>query len=152
MSHIENVNGVVITDLIAFEAACKRLGVEFHKDQKTFVAFNTGHCDHAVHVPGLRYEMGLTGSPQPNGKVAFQPQLDYYSDGQEIQRRFCAKLATPTYHNVSHADPNYSVSFEKLMDAYSVEVLKAQARKKGYQPIETILPNGKIKLTVTLPN
>ena len=151
MSHIEKV-GVVITDLLAFEAACKRLGIEFHKDQKTFVAWGTGQCEHAVHFPGLRYEMGLIGTSLPNGKRGFQPQLDYYSDGVKIQQMLCKKLDAPVYHAVSHADPNYSVSFEKLVDAYSLEVLKAQALKKGYHPIETILPNGKIKLMVTLPN
>ena len=141
---------MVITNLEAFEAACKQLGIEFHKGQKSFVAYNVGQCDHAVHFPGLRYELGLVGAPLPNGKTGYEPKLDYFSDGLEIQHKLCKKLDTPIYHSVSHADPKYSVDFEHLKKAYAIEVLKGQAVKNGYKnPIFTQLPDGKTVMKVS---
>ena len=155
MSHIENVK-TVITDLVAFEAACKRLGVEFRRDQQTYAWFgrsvgdwpvppglevkDLGHCAHAVHVPGVQYEVGLV--PNKEGKVGYTLAYDFWgSEGAGLQRRFCKQTS-------GGSNPKYSRGMEVLLDTYSVEVLKRKAQQQGYRAIETLLPNGKIKLTV----
>ena len=40
------------------------------------------------------------------------------------------------------------VEFDRFLQAYAVEVAKAQARKKGYQVNETALQDGSIKLSI----
>ncbi len=73
MSHISKIE-IKITDLEALRKACQRLGFSFLENKKSFVRYNgTSECDHAIQVPGARYEVGLRG-----------PELlfdDYYQGG-----------------------------------------------------------------------
>src|ERR1039458_6520976 len=129
MSHIESVN-VVITDLEALKDACKRLGVDFIANKKTynwfgysvgdtplpegFTAEELGHCDHAIHVPGVTYEVGVV--PCKKGK-GYTLLVDFWGksgrhDGEKLKAKFGAGLT-------------------KLVDAYSIEALKRKARAKG---------------------
>ena len=146
MSHVETV-AVTFTDLVAFEAACKRLGAEFRKNQTMFEAYNRSKCVHAVHVPGCNYELGLV---QNADKKSYSPQLDYYSDGIKLQHMFCKRMpagqVADWYKNYDHGDPNYTKGFEKLTDAYSVEVVKRKAYAKGMQVFESVMPDGGIKI------
>lgn len=146
MSHIESVN-VVITDLTALKAACTRLGVEFLENKKTynwfgrsvgdypipngFAAEDLGKCEHAIKVPGVRYEVGVV--PLKEGK-GYTLLYDFYGrsathDGEKLKQKFGDGLT-------------------KLVDAYSLEALKAKARAKGYMSQEKTV-NGKTHLVVT---
>ena len=149
MSHIETVR-VMIVDLKAFKAACERLGVEFRENQKRFASFNAGTCVHAIHVPGCDYEIGLVTDGKGYGLA-----MDFWGPGVELQHRFCDALPAGQYTNYgsSHGDGQYTKGFEKLIDAYSTEVLKnkAYAQYPGCQVLDSVLPNGKIRLEVILP-
>jgi hypothetical protein len=154
MSHVETAR-VTITDLDALKAACARLGVEFVENKKTYnwygrhmgdypppAGFNPsdlGHCDHVVRVPGVNYEIGIVKARNPDGTPAkgYTCLFDFWGtggssrhDGQKLLKQFGQGLV-------------------KLVDAYSVEALKAVPRKKGYTTSESKLPNGKTKLLVT---
>jgi len=137
MSHIETVQ-VHIADLEALKAACKRMGVDFREGQKTFVSYTgQNRCEHAIHVEGVLYEIGLVDGQTKVKSWNLCADLDY-GPGIELKKKFCRLTDTGSYtHN-----------YENLMDAYAVEVLKRKARAKGYRAVESKLPNGKIKLTV----
>ena len=146
MSNVESVN-VQITDLKSLKAACERLGVEFRENQKTYTFFGRsvgdyplpagftaeelGKCEHAIHVPGVRYEIGVV--PLKTGK-GYTLLYDFYGrsghhDGEKLKDKFGTGLT-------------------KLVDAYSLEALKAKARAKGYISSEKVV-NGKTHLVVT---
>ncbi len=73
MSHISKIE-VQITDLEALRKACQRLGFSFLENKNTFARYNgTSVCDHAIQVPGARYEIGLKGT-----ELLFD---DYYQGG-----------------------------------------------------------------------
>ena len=62
MSHISKIE-VQIQDICTLKKACERLGFTFQENKKTFVRYNgTSECDHAIQVPGARYEIGLRGT------------------------------------------------------------------------------------------
>ena len=142
MSHIETC-AVLITDLKALRAACVRLGVTFSEGQKTFKAYYPHNaCAHAITgIAGTDWEVGLKETPVKKGS-AFSPIFDTWGNqGLNIQKKFCKQKA----------DGSYSKNFEELANAYSLEVLKAKARAKGYTCQEKVV-GGKLKLTVTLGN
>ena len=142
MSHVETVNTQIL-DLASLKKACERLGVEFIEGRKTYkwfgrsvgdyplpagyTAADLGKCDHVIKVPGVEYEIGVV--QKKNGK-GYDLLFDFWGPGQGLLQKFSKGLT-------------------KLVDAYSVETLKAKARAKGYLCSEQQLPNGKTKLTVT---
>lgn len=159
MSHVESCK-VQFNNLTAVKAACKALGVEFVENAKTYAWYghhvgdypisqemkdagvtksNLGSCSHKIKVPGSEYEIGLY---EVQGKPGvFLPLYDFFGTGRNIQTALCKKNANGTYGK----------GLEKLADTYSVEVLKAKARSKGYQ-FREVNAGGKIKLVVTLGN
>jgi hypothetical protein len=142
MSHVENCK-VKVMDLTALKAACKRMGVEFVENKRTynwygrsvgdyplpagFKAEDLGKCDHVIRVPGVGYEVGVVKSK--NGK-GFDLLYDFWGPGQGLLTKFGQGLT-------------------KLADAYSVEALKAKALAQGYISNEVVADNGEITLTVS---
>jgi hypothetical protein len=144
MSHIETVN-VTLTDLKALKAACDRLGVEFRENQTTFANYYAHDaakraCVHAIHVPGCAYEVGLRAV---KGTKSFEPVYDHWGPGGAgIQKTLCAQ---------DPSGPNgHSIKLEKLVKAYSIEVIKAKARSQGYTLTERINAAGKTQLFATV--
>jgi hypothetical protein len=153
MSHIEKCS-VVITDLKALKPACETLGLTLSEGQKKFVGYYGAKnpCQHAIKVPGVSWEVGLLSADTEGNKVkgwttAFDP---FGTQGQTIASKLCKKhgeqYGQPVY---KHKDGTHHC--ETLMNQYSLEVLKAKARAKGYQFKQTTV-DGKIKLQVTLGN
>ena len=149
MSHVETAR-VSVVDLKALKAACTRLGVEFVEGKKTynfygrhvgdyplpagFTAAEMGKCEHAIKVPGVHYEIGV--APSKNGK-GYTLLYDFYGSGSNAA------------HDGEKLLKKFGQGLTKLVDAYSIEALKAQARAKGYMTQESVLSNGKTKLVVT---
>lgn len=147
MSHVASVS-LVIKDLKALEAACKRLGLTFVRDQKTHAWYGEwvndyeaadaayiqsgikpeeyGHCLHAIKVPGSTYEIGVYKNPKGTGFVL---AYDFYGPGYTIKEKLGQGL-------------------EKLKQAYGVSKAKLEAQAKGWMCQETALPNGSIKLVL----
>lgn len=146
MSHVVTIK-CELRDLSAIEAACKRLGWTFVRDQKTFEWFGEwmndysaadaayvamdmkpeeyGKCDHAIRVPGAKYEIGLIAR---EGK--FIPVFDNWSSGG---------LKGLTAAN----------GLKGFIQAYSVEKSKNELRRKGYSPVEQTRADGSIVITAT---
>jgi len=146
MSHVVTIK-CELRDLAAIEAACKRLGWTFKRDQKTFEWFGEwmndyaaadaayvamdmkpeeyGKCNHAIGVPGAKYEIGLIAR---DGK--FIPVFDNWSSGG------LKKLTAANGLN-------------GFIQAYSVEKSKNELRRKGYSPVEQTRSDGSIVITAT---
>jgi hypothetical protein len=74
MSHIAKIE-CQINDLNTLKEACRRLHLEWRENQKTYAWYgrhvgdypipegfkieDMGKCDHAIHVPGASYEIGV---------------------------------------------------------------------------------------------
>lgn len=147
MSHIATVK-TKIMDLEALKAACRELGAEFKQGQKTYAWYgerigndplpegmrieDLGKCDHAIHVPGVRYEIGIV-------KVGnhFKLAYDFYGydgcsdrhDGHKLQEKF-------------------GVECGKLVQSYAVHVAMRQAAMRGLSVHRTTLTNGSVKLMI----
>ena len=124
MSHISKIE-LEVNDLNALDRACKRLGLELVKDQQSFRWFgnNPGICNHAIKVPGAEYEIGITSV---NG--IYELQCDYYD------------------RNIGKVIGNKG---GVLKQAYAVEKVKSEARRKGYAVLEKQTDTG-IRLHVRL--
>lgn len=149
MSHIEKC-AVAFTDLKALQKACETLGVKFVEGKKTFQAYFGANnpCEHAITaIPGTSYEVGLeavAGAKVPT----WTAKADFFSHhGVAIKKALGTDQAAGKVVNgaVTH-------NLHGLANEYSVEVLKAKARSKGYQFRQVRNPNGQIKLVVTLGN
>ena len=124
MSHISKIE-LEVKDLGTLGQACRRLGLELLKGQKTFRWYGQedGKCDHAIKVPGAIYEIGVIKAAS-----ALELQCDYY-------------------------DPAIGKAIGQtggiLKQAYAVERTKAEARRKGYTVIEKTTDSG-IRLHVRM--
>lgn len=145
MSHVVSVN-VVITDLAALEAACKELSLQFMRDQKKhawwgqwandYSASNAayiqsgikpedyGKCEHAIKVPGSKYEIGVYKNPKGKGFIL---AYDNYSTGHVISEKL-------------------GVGLEKLKQLYAANVATMKAKANGWMVNRKWLPNGALKL------
>ena len=123
MSHISKIE-LEVRDIQVLGNACKRLGLELLKGQKTFKWYGKeAECDHAIRVPGANYEIGVV----KNGSL-YELNCDYY-------------------------DPNIEKTIGRqggiLKQAYAVEKAKVEARKKGYSVVERRIETG-IRLHVRI--
>lgn len=146
MSHVTSVS-MQIRDLNALKQACARMGAIFVQDQKTYAWYgrsvgdfpipqgmteaDLGKCNHAIRVPGVRYEIGVVKQKDGTYSLAY----DFYGtggghDGQKLKEKFGDGLG-------------------KLKQAYAVAAAKLKAKAMGWMCHETTLPNGTIKLAFT---
>jgi hypothetical protein len=59
MSHITTKNNILISDLDALETACKDLGYELHRNERSFKAYTVQECEHFIRLDEDHYEVGL---------------------------------------------------------------------------------------------
>ena len=92
MSHIVSIE-VKINDLPALQLAVAHMGFEWLEGQKTYEWYGQwigdspmpdtmtkeelGTCDHAIRVPGCKYEVGVVAMPDGT----FELRYDYYYSG-----------------------------------------------------------------------
>lgn len=124
MSHISKIE-LEVKDLGILSQACRKLGLEFIRDQESFKWYGRESvCSHAIKVPGADYEIGVTAQ---DGR--YDLACDFY-------------------------DPSLEKVIGKqgglLKQAYAVEKTKNEARKKGYSVIERQTQAG-IRLHVRMP-
>jgi hypothetical protein len=100
MSHVESIK-LNITDLDALEAACKSIGLELSRGQKTyrwwghsvgdypipagFTANDLGKCEHAIRIPNNNsaYEIGVVKNR--DGRDGYTLLWDFYAGGKGMQ-------------------------------------------------------------------
>jgi len=141
MSHVSTVE-TVVKSLPAMAKACGEVGAEFREGQQTFEWFGRwmddyhdadaaykngikpedyGKCDHAVHVPGAKYEVGLVS--QPDG--SFNLVYDGWGPGGLHQK--------------------LGKGIETLRQAYAVEVVREQVLMQGLDiASESTLEDGSV--------
>lgn len=117
-----------MTDLTAFEKACRDLGVELRKDQKQFknYADRRSPCDMAIAIPGNKqaYEAGLVKTK--DGK-AYKIQVDNYQDGKGMVQAIGRDAGL-------------------LMQRYGINAARNAAVKQGMSVREQKLEDGSIRL------
>ncbi len=132
MSHISKVE-VKIDSLDLLKEACQRLGFEFRPNQRHYKWYgrwtgdtplpdgireeDLGKCDHAVHVPGCAYEIGVV------------KQGNYYILLWDDRHRGGLKKKTGEGAGI-------------LKQAYAVCRVRAQARLQSYRVREIKTPAG----------
>lgn len=129
VSHIATVE-LEIKDLDALEAACRQLGLQFNRGQRTYKWYGTrvgreplphgfkveelGKCEHAISVPGnsKAYEIGI--AQRRDGQPGYTLLYDYWQGGygliEKVGDEKCGKLT----------------------QEYAAQVAIKQARKQGF--------------------
>lgn len=126
MSHVQTIE-IEITDLNTVKSVCKRLGLEWKQDQKTFRWYvGQNPCDHAISVPGASYEIGVLKNV---GMKGYTLQVDYYD-----------KKVTEKIGQLGGL----------FKQAYALEKAKAEAIKKGYSVREHKINERQIELRITV--
>lgn len=137
MSHINKISHILLTDLASVAGACERLGALLTEGQTTHEYYGgKGRCEHAIGVPGVTYEVGLTKEGE-----GYSLNADLY--GSPYPRH-----AGGT-HDGNRLRDVFGEGFTKLIDAYSTEVLRKKARAEGYICSEKVREDGRIALTIT---
>ena len=136
MSHIAKIE-LEIKDLSALKDACKKLGLQFMENKKYYVWYgkwvgnqplpegisenDLGKCDHAIHVPEATFEIGVVR--RGNGYILLWDS--WVGGGLTKYMKEDAGL---------------------LKQAYAIESVKKESRKKGYR----IVSENKIKRGIRL--
>ena len=126
MSHVAKIE-LEIMDLETLKLACDRLGLQFMENQKTYRWYGSfvgdtplpegidindlGKCDHAIHVPGAQYEIGI------------------------IQRDRKYILLWDFWHR-GGLEEKLGKNAGRLKQAYGVERVRKEARLKGHRIYE----------------
>ena len=138
MSHVAKIE-LEVTDLCALKAACRDQGLVFVEDQKSYAWYgrwvgdhplpegfseeDLGQCDHAILVPGARYEIGVVRRP---GK--YHLLWDFWHEGGLEQA----------------LGPNAC----RLKQAYARSRVLTEARRRGYKVHEKRTTQG-LRLTLS---
>jgi len=126
MSHISTVK-TAITDLDALEQACKELGLELRREQKTYRTYNKQQnaCDAAIVIPGdeRAYEIGLVLGK--DGKT-YEVNFDSWNGGKGMVERS-------------------GKGCSKIMVEYGRAKTKSIAQSKGWSYREERLQDGRIR-------
>lgn len=81
MSHVTALK-IQIDDLDMLETAVEKKGGKLKRGQKKFKAYygSGNSCAHAISMPGLEYEVGVT----ENADGTFGLQFDFWRGGREV--------------------------------------------------------------------
>ena len=152
MSHVEKAIGTISDDpklLDCIETALAKTFPKAHlnRDAKTWRWYGTwvndydkesaaykqgydpkeyGKCEHSISLDGCGYDIGIVKSKQGKGYTLL---FDFYGTGANLRREF-------------------GTGCEKLTDAINVEVMKAKARRAGYEFTTKKLDNGAVVMSV----
>jgi len=137
MSHITEIK-IKVTDLGVLKAACQRMDLVFSEGQKNYAWYGSssgripkdvalespGVCDHAIIVPGARYEVGVR-----KHENEYRLLWDNWAGGG-LERILGENAGL-------------------LMQAYGIEKAKREARRKGYLVQETKQDSGTVVLNLS---
>ncbi len=140
MSHVSKIE-LEITDLTALKMACKEMGLEFIENQTTYKWYgrlvnsqdtplpegltekDLGKCTHAISVPNAEYELGVL---RYKGKYIIL--CDWWDSKLKLKIGKDANL---------------------LKQNYTVQRIKAEARKQRFRFNKQHTKEGGIKITLT---
>jgi len=146
MSHIAAID-IKITDLEALKAAARELGAFWVEGKKTYnwygrsvgdypllagmTADQLGKCDHAIALPGVRYEIGVVKLPDGTHTLAY----DFYGYGGQ--------------HDGQKLLAHFGDGLTKIKQFYGLHKATIAARLRGYSTSRKLAANGDIKLQIT---
>jgi len=123
MSHISTIE-IEIRDLDTLKRACLALDLEFLQDRRQFRYYaGFASCEHAIRVPGAGYELGVVRNESGYGLL-----WDSWRAGGLVER--------------------LGESAGRLRQAYAVERVKTEARKRGMK-IRTRKQQHSVQLVLT---
>lgn len=139
MSHVVEIT-TKITDLAALQLAIAELGWMFMQEQEHYAWFgkymgdapmpqgmttaDLGHCDHAIRIPGCKYEVGLRRQQDGSYRIVY----DYW------ERSLNAMLG-------EKAGP--------LVQAYAKHKTLREVARMGHRVVgQKVLADGSVKLVV----
>ena len=143
MSHISTCK-LMVSDLDAFDAACRSLGLDFKRGQKSHRTYAGAQndCEHAVTLHGCEYELGLVRATYDEASG----ELKQDANGSAFMVNYDSWAGGDGMMDVVGKDCN------KLLQAYGVEAAKAKARQLGMAVKVQTLQDGSVKLTCTCPD
>jgi hypothetical protein len=120
MSHITTID-IEIKDLTALDAACAELGGKLIRNKTSYNWYGTtpAKCDHAIQIPGVHYEVGV--SAHPDKPKTYRLQFDPYGSG-----------GGNTRHDGRIVEQKFGTGLTKLRQLYGVHTATLAAKKKGY--------------------
>jgi hypothetical protein len=143
MSHVAIVE-IEVDDLGALKAACEKLGIEFRENQKTWKWFGRwvndyhaaeasyhhglkpedyGKSDHAIHVPGANYEVGVIKRGNK-----YQLHYDNYGRGGGMEPKLGGR------------------GLPAIKQEYGAQRTRRMMMRKGYQVTRKVLTDGSIQM------
>lgn len=160
MSHVVSLD-LEIHDLAALEAACKRIGLELRRNQKTyrwwgrsagdyplpqgFTADELGSCEHAIGIPNDT-ETHRCYAPGASIGVGMIPGAYEVGVVRRRDGRPGWTMLWDFYDGGYGLEAVVGENCSKLKQAYGVEVAKRKAIQQGFRVQERKLPNGSVQL------
>ena len=140
MSHVASIE-VKVKSLAALKAACAEFGAVWQEGQLTYKWYGRsvgdyplpagmtvdqlGKCEHAIHVPGVEYEVGVVKLASGDYTLAY----DFWGPGQGLLAKFGDKLGL-------------------LTQRYGVCCAEEMAQLEGLPYERTKLADGTIRLEI----
>ena len=136
---------MIVTDLNAFEKACRERGVELRREQRTFKTYGgtQNRCDMAVvdaSNPNA-YEIGLVKcrvEPDPRDASKLRKVADPNGTGY--------MMLTDEWGSSGGLKEKVGENAGLLVQHYGINAAKRVAQKQGMQVREHKLPDGRIRL------
>lgn len=131
MSHITKL-AVKITDADALAQACRELGVELRREQKTFRTYagSQSPCDMAICDPQNEraYEIGLVATRDAAGRhTGWEVHLDHWAGGGGLYQKLGDQAG-------------------RLLQHYGIAAAERKASADGWRSRREQLPDGSIRL------
>ena len=158
MSHVTTI-ATEIRDLQALRDACKALGVEWREGQREYAWYGKhagdypipdgmtkeqlGHCDHAIRVPGVRYEIGVVKTA-----TGYTLAYDFYGN------LHCDFYRRDNGENINRHDggllrQRFGDGLGKLVQAYGVQKTIREALRAGMHARQQVQADGSIRVVLT---
>jgi len=128
VSHL-TVSPIKILEIDALRRAAQSFGAQF-AEKKTFHSYQgDSKCEYVIALPQVNYEIGIVRNKDNSFSLSHDPygHSGSHHDGHKLVERFGKNLGL-------------------LSQAYSRQVVMAQARKKGFMITERRLPSGELRL------
>ena len=132
MSHVTAIN-IEIKDLDALDAACAELRCNLKRGKSTYNWFGhsvgdyplpegfteqmLGHCDHAIQLPGVNYEIGVCCNPVKPGSYTLL--YDFYGYG------------SAGGHDGHLLKNHFGDGLQKLKQLYGLHLTQRNLTKRG---------------------
>lgn len=126
MSHITQVK-TQITDLAVLQAAVEEKGWQWMEGQRThqYYARSAGRCDHAIRIPGAKYEVGVVNQGDGTYSIAY----DSYGPGG--------------------LRPHLGYDAAPLIQAYATHKTIREVARLGHRIVaQQVLADGSVRVTV----